>query len=88
MMKKTKDIKWADLSDPVGTILERVDINGRSVDIEIGSEVNIPYFKGVFTAEMAQEIMDYQHSKDNAEGHFSATLEDNVLKIKFLKRAF
>lgn len=86
-MKKATELKWADLSDSVGTILERIDINGKSADIEIGSEVNIPFFKGIFTSEMAQEILDYQHSSDN-EGYFSALREDNTLKIKFLKRAF
>jgi hypothetical protein len=86
-MKKIKDILWAELSDPVGTILERVDINRRDMKLEINGEVNIPHFQGIFTDGMAKEIMDYQYSKDN-EGYFSAAIEDNVLAIKFLKRAF
>lgn len=86
-MIKQNELKWVDLSDPVGTMLERVDINRRSCDIRIGEEVNIPYFKGIFTKEMAEEIMAYQYSSEN-EGYYLATMCDDVLEIEFLKRAF
>lgn len=86
-MAKQKELMWRDLSHPVGTILERIDINCSGSNIEIGSEVNIPYFKGVFTEDMAQEILNYQRSSEN-DGNFSAALDNKALKIKFLKRAF
>jgi hypothetical protein len=84
---KNFPLKWADVSDPVSTILERVDISGKGMRLEIGSMIDLQYFKGIFTKELAEEILHYQHSTDNA-GYFSASLEGNVLTITFLKRAF
>lgn len=78
---------WSKLSDATGTILERVDINGRDMKLIIGEVLDIPYFKGIITEEIAKEILCYQNSKDN-EGYFSAVREDNKLTIRFLKRAF
>jgi hypothetical protein len=80
-------MKWADLNEDVKTILERVDICQCGAAIKIGSEVDIPYFKGIFTETMAKEILDYQHSEEN-KGFFSASLDSEVLKIKFLKVGF
>lgn len=85
-MKKIEN-DWQYLSDPVKTILERVDINCKSYEVTIGSLIDIPYFKGELTLEMAQEIVQYQSSKDN-EGFFAAEIKDNVLYIKFIKQAF
>jgi hypothetical protein len=84
-MKKVEN-DWQYLSDPVKTILERVDINCKSYEIPIRSIVDIPYFKGEMTLEMAQEIVQYQKSKDN-EGFFAANVENDILYIKFLKQA-
>jgi len=58
------------LSDPIKTFLECVEINCKSCEIPIGSIVEIPYFKGEMTLEMAQEIVNYQNSKDD-EGFFA-----------------
>ncbi|MEK4006410.1 hypothetical protein [Paenibacillus sp. FSL H3-0333] len=85
MMKKV-DNDWQYLSDPVKTILERVDINCKSYEIPIGSIVDIPCFKGEMTLEMTQEIVQFQVSKDN-EGFFGAKVENDVLYIQFLKQA-
>lgn len=85
-MKKVEN-DWQYLSDPVKTILERIDINRRSASLPVGGIVDIPYFKGELTSEMANEIVDYQHSKDN-EGFFSAEIVEGTLNIKFLKQAF
>ncbi|WP_064199029.1 hypothetical protein [Brevibacillus brevis] len=82
-----KETDWSKLSDPVKTILERIDINGRDVDLVIGEAIDIPYFKGIVTEEMAMEIFSYQHSDESKE-HYSATREGDVLKVKFLRRAF
>jgi len=81
------DNDWQHLSDPVKTILERIDLNRRSAVIQIGSIVDIPYFKGEMTADIANEIINYQHSKDN-QGYFSATIKNDILKINLLKQAF
>lgn len=85
-MRKVEN-DWQYLSDPVKTILERVDINRKSCEIPISSIVDIPYFKGEMTEEMAQEIVRYQYSSDN-KGYFSAEINDEILKIKFIKQAF
>ena len=87
MTKVYKETDWSKLSDPVSTILERSDINHRDWNIEINKELEIPYFKGIFTEEMALEIVNYQYSKEN-KGYFSAKILDGVLMFKFLKRAF
>jgi len=89
-LKRSKDVletDWSKLSDGVKTILERIDINRKSADIEIGSTINIPYFNGVFTESMAEEIIAYQHSPEN-KGYYSACKAGNILKVNFLKRAF
>ncbi|MGG1650482.1 hypothetical protein ABHN03_16840 [Paenibacillus sp. NRS-1775] len=85
-MKKVEN-DWQYLSDDVKTILERIDINRKSATIPIGSIVDIPYFKGELTNEMAKEIVQYQHSKDN-KGYFSAVIENENLKVEFIKQAF
>lgn len=87
MTKKIIDSDWSKLSDSTSTILERLDINRKSYNIQIGEEIDIPYFKGIFTEEIAKEIVEYQHSKEN-KGYYAATIEDGILKFKFLKRAF
>ncbi|OMC63272.1 hypothetical protein BK125_31055 [Paenibacillus odorifer] len=84
-MKKLEN-DWQYLSDPVKTILERVDINCKSCEIPIGSLVDIPYFKGVMTLEMALEILNFQDSIDN-EGFFATSVENKVLSIEFIKWA-
>ncbi|MGG1664467.1 hypothetical protein [Brevibacillus sp. NRS-1366] len=87
MEKQIKETEWGKLSDPVKTILERVDINRKDADLIIGEEINIPYFKGIVTEEIAEELVKYQHSNEN-EGYFSAMIEGKILKIKFLRQGF
>ncbi|MCR8641479.1 hypothetical protein NV379_02305 [Paenibacillus sp. N1-5-1-14] len=86
-MGKVIDTEWGKLSDPVKTILERIDINRSSADIRIGEVVDIPYFKGIFTEEMSDEILKYQHSSEN-EGFYSAQQVGEIVHINFLKAAF
>ncbi|WP_261301624.1 hypothetical protein [Paenibacillus andongensis] len=82
-----RELKWADLSDPVKTIIEHIDINRCDEDFQIGTKLSIPYFKGRFTQEMADAILEYQFSTENVnEGSYSAELLNNVLSMKFLKR--
>ncbi|MWV44908.1 hypothetical protein GRF59_14900 [Paenibacillus sp. HJL G12] len=80
------DTDWSKLDDSVKTILERVDINKKSSDIPIGSLVDIPYYRGEMTEEMADEIIHYQYSSEN-KGYYAASLEKGILKIAFLKQA-
>lgn len=78
--------EWEYLSEPTKTILERIDINRKSAEVPIGHTISIPHFNGVLTEEIAKEFVEYQHSKEN-EGYFSASLEDDLLKINFIKQA-
>lgn len=80
-------MEWKNLSHAVQTILERVDINRSDVQLVIGQEIDIPYFKGIITEEIVKEIEEFQHSEDN-EGFFSANVRGNILEIKFIKGAF
>jgi hypothetical protein len=86
-MCEARESDWSKLSNPVKTILERIDINRESAEVKIGDIIDIPFFKGVLTEEMADEIISYQYSDEN-EGHYSASKTEGVLTIKFLKRAF
>nr|WP_010503485.1 hypothetical protein [Paenibacillus elgii] len=85
-MNNKCNLKWADLSDSVKTIIEHIDINCCDEDFQVGTKLNIPYFKGRFTQEMADAILEYQFSTENLnENCYSAELQDGVLMIKFVK---
>lgn len=79
---------WANLSQGVKTILERVDINRKDLILVVGQELNIEYFHGIVTEGMVNEIMSYEKSKDNEEEYFSTTRKGDTLVIHFLKGAF
>jgi len=77
---------WQYLSHAAATILERIDINHCNLNIPIGETLEIPYFKGVITEELAEEIIRYQHSMDHkGDPPFSAEIKDGNLVILFLK---
>lgn len=78
---------WATLSDPVKTILERVDINRRGFTLQEGHEFDIPYFKGNITKQMLDEIKEYEQSAEN-EGFYKTISNGDSLRIVFLKGAF
>lgn len=78
---------WAKLSLSVKTIMERVDINKRDLTLEIGQELDIPYFKGMITQEMVDEIKLLE-KEENDEGYFRTEQEGNLFIIRFLKSAF
>jgi hypothetical protein len=78
--------KWSELSEEAKTILERVDVEGRSLDFIIGEELNIPYFKGNVTQGIVDEIVNYE----KGEGYIYSKTEQNGNKVtvKFIKRCF
>lgn len=86
-MKKIIESDWSKLSEPVRTILERLDLNREDETLEINEEIDIPYFKGIFTEDMANQIFAYQYSKEN-DGYYSIKREGNILYYKFIKGAF
>ncbi|PLS18993.1 hypothetical protein CVD28_00910 [Bacillus sp. M6-12] len=79
--------EWSTLSQPVKTILERVDINRKGFTLEAGQEFEIPYFKGMITTEMLSEIKQYETSSEN-EGYYKTKSDGDSLRIIFLKGAF
>ncbi|MFF2532465.1 hypothetical protein ACFVS2_26720 [Brevibacillus sp. NPDC058079] len=86
-MAKVYESDWAKLSLPTKTILERVDMTRTDEEIKIGEMVDIPFFKGVLTDEIADEIVNYQYSGEQ-KGYYTASKVDGVVKIKFLQQAF
>lgn len=78
---------WSTLSDPVKTILERVDINRKGCTLQAGQEIDIPYFKGMITEQMLLEIKRYEQSPEN-EGYYRTVSNGDLLRIVFLKGAF
>lgn len=81
------DSTWSKLSQPVKTIMERVDINKRDLTLKIGQELEIPYFKGIITQQIVDEIKWLEKEEKN-EGYFRTEQERNTFTIKFLKSAF
>lgn len=81
------DSTWAKLSQPVKTIMERVDINKRDLTLEIGQELEIPYFKGTITQQIVDEIK-WLEKKEEGEEYFRTEQEGKIFTIKFLKTAF
>jgi hypothetical protein len=75
---------WSGLSQPVKTILERVDINRKGLKLEKEKMLEIPYFKGIITKEIIDEIKLYEKTEEN-EGYFRTQEIGDVLLIEFLK---
>lgn len=86
-MTTALDNTWANLSNGAKTILERVDINRRNLELVIGEKVGIPYFNEELTKEIVSDIQMYEKSPEN-DGFFKTELKGNTFNILFLKGAF
>lgn len=86
-MKTTLDNTWTGLSSGAKTILERVDINRRNLELVVGENVQIPYFQEQLTKDIVSEIQIFEKSPEN-EGFFKTELKGNTFNILFLKGAF
>lgn len=78
---------WSKLSVATKSILERVDVNRKGMKLVIGEELVIPYYRGVITNEIVEEIKRFEKLEEN-EGYFRTEQEENVLIIHFLKQCF
>jgi hypothetical protein len=78
---------WSKLSGNTQTILERFDINRHDDTIEIGEYIDIPYFQGYFTEDMAKEILEYQKSEESQDV-YSARREGNTIFMTFHNRVY
>lgn len=78
---------WSELSQPVKTILERVDINKVGLKLEKDKTLEIPHFKGIITDEIINEIKIFEKTEEN-EGYFRTQEIGDILLVEFLKSPF
>lgn len=82
-------MEWNDLSQASKTILERVDVNRRDLSFQIGEELEIPYFKGVITQELVDELKAFQQSElKTNEQYFKVEQTGNQVILRFITNCF
>lgn len=82
-------MEWKELSQANKTILERVDINRRDLHLQIGEELEIPYFKGIITQELVDELKVFQQSElETNEQYFKVEQTGNQVILRFITHCF